>query len=318
MSNHMNHILLIGCGTMGMEYAKVLKKRKQPFYSYTRSEKTAARFKEQTGYEAYTGDFESFLANHSQQKAIVAVPVHQLKDTAMLLLKSGVKELLLEKPGASSLKELNEISSAAAHFHARVYIGYNRRFYESVQRLQSMVTEENPIRSIHFDFTELSKKIEGSDISEELKAIWLLANSSHVIDLAFFLAGRPKLIKGFVSGHIDWHPDGAIYTGAGETDQNILFSYHANWMAPGRWGIEVRTDESTYILQPLEKLYRMKHGTFLKEEVPIAHQYDETFKPGLYKQVESFLTDKSNLVSLEEQCRNVKEIYLYLMNGKSL
>ncbi|WP_203289897.1 Gfo/Idh/MocA family oxidoreductase [Metabacillus sp. cB07] len=316
MSNHISHILLIGCGEMGVEYAKVLKEMKQPFYPYTRSDKTAARFKEQTGYAASSGEFAAFLANHSQQKAIVAVPVHQLKSTAMLLLKSGVKELLLEKPGASSLKELNEIAFAAANFHARVYIGYNRRFYESVQKLQSMVTEENPIRSIHFDFTEMSKKIEGSAISGELKTIWLLANSSHVIDLAFFLAGRPKSIKGFVSGHLAWHPDGAIFTGAGETDQNILFSYHANWMAPGRWGIEVRTVDSTYILQPLEKLYSMKHGSFLKKEVPIAYQYDETLKPGLYRQVESFLTDKSNLVSLEEQCRNVKEIYLYLLNKK--
>jgi predicted dehydrogenase len=315
MSYHIDPILLIGCGSMGIEYAKVLNGMKQPFYAFTRSEKTAARFKVKTGHEACWGDFEKFLLERPYHKAIVAVPVHHLKDTALILMQRGVKEILLEKPGATSLSELLEIESASSKYDAKVFIGYNRRFYESVQKLQTFVTKANPIHSIHFDFTELTKRIEHSEISEEVKTIWLLANSSHVIDLAFFLAGKPKTIKGFVSNQVDWHPKGAIFTGSGETVYDVLFSYHANWRAPGRWGIEVRTDEYTFRLQPLEKLYMSRHGSFDIEEVPLASYYDLKFKPGFYKQVEAFLTDKAHLVNLEEQRRNMREIYSFILTG---
>ncbi|USK72883.1 Gfo/Idh/MocA family protein [Peribacillus frigoritolerans] len=317
MSNHLKPILLVGAGNMGMEYAKVLKKIKQPFHVFTRSEKTALHFTKLSGKQASFGDLEKMMSDKSSfDKAIVAVSVEHLKDVALTLMKNGVKEILLEKPGAINVDELKELEVATQTFTSKVYIGYNRRFYESVQKLLSYVTEDKPIRSIHFDFTELSKQIEKSGSTHQLKNNWLLANSSHVIDLAFFIAGKPQVLQSFSTDHLAWHPEAAIFTGSGVTVDDALFSYHANWKSPGRWGIEVMTDQFKFILQPLERLYIIKHNSFEVEEVTLQNHLDTEFKPGLFNQVQAFMTNKRNLVDLSEQIQNVNRIYTLILFGQ--
>lgn len=302
---------------MGVEYAKVLKKINHPFHVFTRSEKTALHFKELSGKQASFGDLEKMMSDKSTyDKAIVAVSVEHLKDVALTLMKNGVKEILLEKPGAINVDELQELEVATQTFTSKVYIGYNRRFYESVQKLLSYVTEDKPIRSIHFDFTELSKQIEKNGSTHQLKNNWLLANSSHVIDLAFFIAGKPQVLQSLSTDHLAWHPEAAIFTGSGVTVDDALFSYHANWKSPGRWGIEVMTDQFKFILQPLERLYIMKHNSFEVEEVILQNHLDTEFKPGLFNQVQAFMTNKINLVDLSEQIQNVNRIYNLILFGQ--
>lgn len=315
MSNHLKPILLVGAGNMGMEYAKVLIKMKQSFHVFTRSRNTAFHFKKLTGKEAQFGDLEQVLKKISYNKAIVTVPVDHLTDVATKLVKNGVKEILLEKPGASNGDELKELEKIAQTFQSNVYIGYNRRFYESVFKLLTYITEGNPIRSVHFDFTEFSKQIENSRISDQLKKNWLLANSSHIIDLAFFIAGKPQVLKCLSKDQLPWHPKAAIFTGSGVTVDNVLFSYHANWKSPGRWGIEVMTDQFKFVLQPLENLYIMKHNSLEVENVPLSSHHDKEFKPGLYNQVQAFLNKKSNLVDLSEQIHMVNRVYNPILFG---
>ncbi|PEZ84232.1 Gfo/Idh/MocA family oxidoreductase [Bacillus sp. AFS017274] len=316
MSNHLKPILLVGAGNMGSEYAKVLKQMNQSFHVFTRSEETALHFQELIGKEASFGNLDQVLhEKHSYDRAIVAVSVEHLKEVAITLMQNGVKEILLEKPGAVSGDELIELQAVAQIFNSKVYIGYNRRFYESVNKLLSYVTEDNPIRSIHFDFTELSKQIEKSKNTNEVKKNWLIANSSHVIDLAFFIAGKPKVIQSLSTNHLAWHPDAAIFTGSGMTNNDVLFSYHANWKSPGRWGIEVMTDQYKLILQPLERLYIMKHNSFHIEEISLIKHHDTEFKPGLFKQVQAFLTDKRHLVDVSEQIQSVNKVYNSILFG---
>ena len=59
----------------------------------------------------------------------------------------------------------------------------------------------------------------------EILKEWFIQNSSHVVDLAFNLGGNPVEMKSFVSGGQSWHPKGTIFSGAGITDKNALFSY---------------------------------------------------------------------------------------------
>ena len=100
-----------------------------------------------------------------------------------------------------------------------------------------------------------------------------MANSTHVVDLAFFLGGAPEKISSYVGGKLDWHPNGSIFSGAGITKNNTLFSYNANWEAPGRWGVEVITNKSRLILRPLEKLQIQKIGNLDPEFVQIYKQF---------------------------------------------
>lgn len=99
------------------------------------------------------------------------------------------------------------------------------------------------------------------------------------------------------------------------TYNDVLFSYHANWKSPGRWGIEVMTDQYKLILQPLERLFIMKHNSFHIEEVSLINHHDTEFKPGIFKQVQAFLTDKRYLVEVSEQIQTVNRVYNVILFG---
>ena len=190
-------------------------------------------------------------------------------------------------------------------------MGYNRRFYASVIKAKKLIEDDQGILSFNFEFTEWC-----DDITNELKNSstgenWFLTNSSHVLDLAFYLGGEPKELHSFTSGGNNWHPTATVFAGAGITYSGSLFSYQANWDAPGRWGVEVLTREHRYVFRPLEKLKILKHNTVISESVEIDDQWDLKFKPGLYQQTKSFLQEDSNapLLDIHKHYEKVKTYY---------
>ena len=93
------------------------------------------------------------------------------------------------------------------------------------------------------------------------------------------------------------------------TDQNVLFSYFADWEAPGRWGIEVLTRKNRLILRPIEQLQVTPLGSVKVEPVPLENKLDQNFKPGLYRQVDAFMRqDATHFCTLEEQVKHT-ELY---------
>jgi hypothetical protein len=88
---------------------------------------------------------------------------------------------------------------------------------------------------------------------------------------------------------LPWHSTASIFAGAGVTDKGVLFSYQANWGAPGRWGVEVLTANYRLIFRPMESLQMMRKGSVKIESVEIDESLDKTFKPGLHEQVRRFI-----------------------------
>ncbi|MEY8338958.1 Gfo/Idh/MocA family oxidoreductase [Lachnospiraceae bacterium 62-35] len=290
-----SQVLLAGAGNMGMEYARVLDALNVSYTAVTRGEEKAITFEQKTGHRAVTGGIEKFILNHERNynAAIVALPVPLQKECVLLLIKSGIRKILLEKPGSFYIHDLQEMNQIAKENNADIKIAYNRRFYNSVLEAEKLINEDGGISSIFFEFTELYCK-KKEDLQE-----YFMGNSTHVMDLAFYFGGMPKDISGFTK--ID--DKDLIFTGAGITEKGILFSYMANYCAPGRWGVEVMTPKHRLIFRPMEKLHIQELNSFRIYEWEIADQDDILFKPGLYKEVKTFLYDMSNprLLSSEEQ-----------------
>ena len=213
---------------------------------------------------------------------------------------------MLEKPGALHLAQLEALYAASQAHGAQVWIAYNRRFYASVEKLCERVIADGGITSAVFEFTEWSHKIRPLQKSPGVKERWLLANSSHVLDLAFVLIGLPaeRQLHAWHGGTLDWHPAGSRFHGAGISELDIPFSYQADWEAPGRWGVEILTRRYRYVLQPLETLQVIPLGSVDLESVALDNGLDQRFKPGLYLQCQAFLSDQSQkLCSLSEQLK---------------
>ena len=263
MNANKNKVWLIGSGYMAIEFAKVLKALDKAFICIGRGSENANNFKQATGVDCTTGGLEAFLKLKPEipEAVLVAASIESLTPTVTALLNYGVKNLLVEKPGVGMPNEIHDLNRLAIKEEAKVYIGYNRRFYASVIAAQKIIKEDKGVTSFAFEFTEWSHKIKDLQKHPIEHNYWFLGNSTHVIDTAFFIAGKPKHISCYVRGNnsLNWHPASSIFSGAGETEAGALFSYHANWQAPGRWVIEMFTAQHRLIFKPLEKLQIQKN-----------------------------------------------------------
>jgi len=298
---------LIGAGVMSQDYAKVLQDLNVGFRVVGRSQGTAASFEKATGKSVNIGLAELLEKEAPPADAIVAVSIEQLVATTETLIRAGTKRILVEKPAGLNLREIENLNKIAIDFDAKVLIGYNRRFYSSVEKVREIITEDGGLQSCIFEFTEWAHEIITLSKAKGVKEHWVLGNSSHVIDLVFHLIGKPADWNFWHSGTIDWHPSSSKFVGAGISDRNILFSYHANWQAPGRWGIELLTNRNRLILRPMEHLKLTKLGSLREDVVNIDNSIDLDYKPGLYKQTKKFLNQDYKLFcSLSQQVENVE------------
>jgi len=297
-------VWLIGAGEMAMEYAKVLKALKVNYTVIGRGKQHANRFRLLMKKEVYTGGIDEFI-NDNQAKpkaAIVAVGVENLSEVTIRLIRYGVRRILVEKPGIAYPSEMSKLFSLQKKHKTRVLLAYNRRFYASTRRAREIIQKDGGVLSFVFEFTEWSHLIGKARKTKAEWHNWFLGNSTHVIDTAFFLGGKPKKMVSFVKGKLKWHPKSSIFAGAGETTKGAFFSYYANWEAPGRWSVEIMTKKHRLILQPMESLKIQNVGSIDMKTVPIDYSLDKKYKPGLYRQTKAFLNaEYDNFCTLQDQ-----------------
>lgn len=288
-----NQVWLIGAGGMAVDYVKVLRGLEVNFSVIGRGEQSAKVFRDATGCEVVTGGLGEYLLTKPSipSHAIVAVGVEKLHETTLQLLRYGVKNILVEKPVGMNKQEIEAVYLKAKETNAQVLVAYNRRFYASVLKAQGIIAEDDGVTSFNFEFTEWAHIIEPLKISVESKEKLFLNNSTHVVDLAFYLGGRPKEICTFTAGGLSWHPASSIFSGAGVSESGALFSYQANWESAGRWSVEMLTKNHRLIFRPMEKLQIQKKGSVAVEFAECDYALDETYKPGLFLQTKNFINN---------------------------
>jgi predicted dehydrogenase len=296
---------LVGAGGMAVAYARVLQSLGEPFLIIGRGTASAEAFTAQTGIEVLTGGLDQALATfEAPARAIVCTGVEHLAAVTGQLVAAGTKCILTEKPGGLDAWQLEQLLQSADSAGAAVMVAYNRRFFASVKKAREIIAEDGGLLSCHFEFTEWSHRIANLVKGPGVKQNWLTANSSHVADLAFHLAGPPEDWQCWSGGHLDWHPAAARFCGAGRTENGVYFSYFADWEAPGRWGVEFMTKHHRLIFRPMEELHVTPTGSVAVNKIEIDNSADLEFKPGLYEQTRRFLaSDWYNFCTLAQQLR---------------
>lgn len=312
----MANIWIIGAGGIAREYAKVLKALGKEAICIGRGEKTAKEFENVTGLMAVVGGLDGYLATQPAlpEAAIVATNLGSLASNTISLIKYGVKRIFCEKPGFLFPKELDEVAEISKSKGAEIYYAYNRRFFASTLAAEKIIEEDGGLRSFNFEFTEWGHVIAQYDKPKDELNNWFFANSTHVIDLAFFLGGNPIEMTCFSKDAADWHKP-INFAGAGRTDKDVLFNYQANWDAPGRWAVELLTSKHRIYLKPMEQLQLQDKGSVKVYPVEIDDHLDKEFKPGLFLQTKAFLEgDCARLCSLDDQVTHVSVIYQQMLN----
>lgn len=314
----MAKIWLIGAGNIAIEYTKVLLALNKDFLTIGRGHEKAMSYYASTGVKVVEGGLDAFLRTKPEVAdfAIVAVNVEGLAVSTMSLLKYGVKHIFCEKPGFCEPSELEEVFVLAKKNAANVFYAYNRRFFASVLMAEKIIQEDGGMISMNFEFTEWGHVVEQSHHSVVVKKNWLTANSSHVIDLAFFLAGPPIQMSSYVSGELNWHKP-SCFVGAGVSSKGILFNYQANWNAPGRWALEMQTHFHRLYLKPMEQLHLQDKGSVNVYQYELDDCLDKNFKPGFFLETKAFLDNNTTrLCSIEQQVCMENNCYKIIFDGK--
>lgn len=301
---------VVGTGPHSQHYLKVLQSLNVPALIVGRSKEGCEKFQRNMGIKAYVGGVQKAMEEYAPPTtAIVSVNYHKLSNVSEILMNCGVKRILIEKPGSLSVEEGKNLLKLAKKSKSEVYIAYNRRFYQSVMEARKRISEDGGLISCNFEFTEWSDTIEQMNLPQMTANRWVIANSSHVLDLVFSFCGLPNELECFTFGSMHWHPTAARFSGGGVTQKGVTISYNADWEAPGRWRVDFLTKNNRYILSPMEKLQVIKKNHVRMETVNLDYKLDELFKPGLFLQTQAFLTgDTSHLCTLKDQ---VKALNIY-------
>jgi predicted dehydrogenase len=317
-------ISLIGCGPMGLSYYQLLDAMKVPFTVHGRGKESADWFEGKTGHRPMTGDLKSQLASLGKvpDYAIVAVSVDTLAPVTAELLEAGVKRILVEKPAGLTPEEVAGIAQLDKDH--RVFVAYNRRFYPSTTLAAELIKQDGGPTSLFFEFTEIVDRVMAVYHRPPIKENWFFANSTHVVDMAFFLGGVPgapdaiDLKQAITAGSLPWHSRATRFAGAGVIGKDCLFSYLSDWETGGRWRVEVSTPKRRFILAPLEKVFIQDRGRFDLVEQTLPAEPVDGMKPGLSAMVSGFLADKPDprLPTLSEQSARMK-LYADMLEPKN-
>jgi len=308
----MTLVALIGAGPMARAYAAVLKDIGANRRVIGRGEKSAAAFKEKTGLDVRTGGLEDYLASGEDlpEYAIISTPVDALAPNAKALVAAGIKNILVEKPAGLSPEETRDLADFAAAYGANVFVAYNRRYYASVMAAKKLIEADGGATSLRMEFSEYAFRIKDVPTAAHIKSQWLYANSTHVLDMGFFLAGYPSEISGLQAGGSDWHPAGSQFVGHGRLQNGGLFSYHADWDAAPRWMVEVMTPKRTLMFNPLEKLNERSPEGFAITPIELEDDLDTRFKPGLHAQTDAFLKNNTtDLATIASHAHHMENTY---------
>ena len=200
--------------------------------------------------------------------------------------------ILIEKPVTTSVQDFDNIVDLE---RKSTLVGYNRRFYNSVQELKLQIG--HCITQSHWNISELSW-LKNSTESARSKA--LMENSVHIFDLMRYLFGDIKDVS--VEGIVDINGVNGV-SGIIKFITGSISTVSLSFGVPTNTSAEIYSGNDNFLLKPIETLQRyssikIEHPT---KELPIRRyipqidaswkmsKQDIDFKPGFCEQYLEFM-----------------------------
>ena len=187
---------IIGCGSVAIDHATIIKKLGHKVVlgiTKSNNSKNWKSFKKIFPETKFANKISEILDNNEIQYIVSCLPVESHKKHCKKLLETD-KPVLIEKPLHDNFFQLKKIILKTHSFINNKIVGYNRRYYQTVNILKKRITKgglKNVEITISENYPNLIKKY-GSKI---VKNALHVGSSSHIMDLAIFLFGPLNLHK---------------------------------------------------------------------------------------------------------------------------
>lgn len=132
-------VAIVGCGLIGQKRAKALQGARLVACADIVPDLAAALARSAPGATA-TDDWKRAIEQPEVEVVIVATTNNSLAEVTIAALERG-KSVLVEKPAARSVRELDRVIEAAKKHGGLVRVGFNHRYHPSFMRARRLLEE---------------------------------------------------------------------------------------------------------------------------------------------------------------------------------
>jgi predicted dehydrogenase len=191
-------VAVVGCGSIGRKRALALPPGAHLAATYDLDvERSAALAQDAGAPDAVASSLEDAVCGPDVDLVVVATVHDQLVAAATAAVEAG-RDVLVEKPGATCVDDLEALRTAAARSGVTVRVGYNHRFHPGVMKLRALVrqradSEPLCIRARYGHGGRLGYEREWRADRLVSGGGELMDQGSHLIDLCTHLSGPVEL-----------------------------------------------------------------------------------------------------------------------------
>ena len=313
-----NRVLIVGLGSIGKRHLKscreLFPKADIRIFRHTKSDEVL---------ELSNGSFFKYddAIDFAPQFAIISNPASHHIKTATILLENEIN-LLIEKPIASSLGNIEKFIELSKKSNAKVLIGYNLRFLKSLQNFKELILS-NSIGSIFSIRLEVGKYLPSWRPTQDYRTTvsaqsklggGVLLELSHEIDYLRWIFGEIDWVYAKLSKQsnleIDVEDTAHLLLGVSLKNNKITTSVNMDFVRhdPIRM-LTAIGEKGTISWNGLnnEIMSYYKDGTSSKKD-GLADDYDNSYKCEIKHLVECILHDKQPIISIEDGLKTLKII----------
>ena len=242
------------------------------------------------------------LLEYDLDGVFVCLPWNETEKYIELILKSKMP-VLIEKPAVLCFEKLNKAITNNKKYLNNKWVGYNRRFYKTVEYLKKRI-KKGGLKVVNICISEdIDNHIKKHGI--EIIPYLLEFSSSHLLDLIHYLFGKIEILKLFKYSQVFYGKNFDSVNGVLKSEDDIPILLQINSNDPSSAGIFCKFNDNTYwSLSPLEKLTIYNKYKVIEENKNNVRQYvpsickeiqeDYNFKPGFKSQILEFIKPNNN------------------------
>jgi hypothetical protein len=272
------NLAFIGAGKTMEEYLKVITSINQNLKLvgiYSRTFKKAEYLKKK--YKILN-NFDSISDLYEKTKPDIVIVVISAENVKKEIKKISQYDwkIFIEKPFGINYEETIKIKKIIKSKIDDVFIALNRLYFSSTINLLNNLKNDKSKRVINIFDQE--KYYSNKLLSKNL----MYTNSIHLFTYCPILA-RGKLLKIKQILSQKKHIIKKMVFSSGD-----IIIFHSIWNKPGPWRVEINTNNSYFLLNPLEKLFIKKNKTNKFDEFKLSEN-DKNYKTGFKLQLLEYL-----------------------------
>jgi len=263
----MTNVGIIGCGLVGKKRSKQLGGAKLvAVHDIDRSR--ALSIAQETGARVYD-DWNDIVSNTDVDVVIVATRHDMLAPISLAAIRNG-KHVLVEKPAAMNIDQINEMIAAAEEHNVRVRVGFNHRYHLAMIKAREMVDEGYIgdimyIRARYGHGGRIGYDKEWRADPAQAGGGELVEQGIHVIDLAHYFLGAFSEVGGMAHTYFwDQELDDNAFVMLKTIDKRVAFLHVSCTEWKNTFSFEIYGNKGKLDINGLGGSYGVERLTYYK------------------------------------------------------